>query len=148
MEAQYGEADQLLPGLEFLQQYDPLYDTNIDPTFLLTDSSDYSLNYIPPLPSLGDSTDHVQSCEKELGEMRVRIDSLEKEIVEMVLVQPRINPVTIDEGIELTHSSTLNYLRTFLTSVHAWMLEVTEALDKLGQAPVSATELEFPENEV
>jgi hypothetical protein len=32
--------------------------------------------------------------------------------------------------------------------MHPWMLEVTEALDKLGQAPQSATELEFPEKDI
>ena len=37
----------------------------------------------------------------------------------------------------------MDHLTTYLTNLRPWMMEVTEALDKLGEAPVSATELEF-----
>ncbi|KAH8424213.1 uncharacterized protein LDX57_001970 [Aspergillus melleus] len=123
MEGQYEDASQFLPGIEYLQQYDPLCDPDIDPTLLLSDSSDL-LNYFPPLPSLDGLTGEAEthSSEKELEDMRARVDALEK--------------------------GTLDYLRTYLANMHPWMLEVTEALDKLGQAPQSATELEFPEKNI
>jgi hypothetical protein len=79
MEGQYEDASQFLPGIEYLQQYDPLCDPDIDPTLLLSDSSDL-LNYFPPLPSLDGSTGEAEahSCEKELEDMRARVDALEK----------------------------------------------------------------------
>ncbi|KAL5365095.1 hypothetical protein BJX96DRAFT_179528 [Aspergillus floccosus] len=129
MEGQYEDAGQFLPGLEYLQQYDPLCDPGIDPTLLLPGATDM-LNFFPPLPSLDGSTGETEphSSDKELEDMRSRVDALEKEIE--------------------TLKGTLDYLRTYLASMHPWMLEVTEALDKLGQAPQSATELEFPEKDI
>jgi hypothetical protein len=85
MEGQYEDASQFLPGIEYLQQYDPLSDLGIDPTLLLPDSSGSSdlLNYFPPLPSLDGSTGEAEahSFDKELEVMRTRIDALEKEYV-------------------------------------------------------------------
>jgi hypothetical protein len=35
----------------------------------------------------------------------------------------------------------------YLASLRPWTMEVTKALDKLGEAPASATELEFRTDE-
>ena len=82
MEGQYEDASQFLPGMEYLQQYDPLCDLGLDPTLLLPDSSDF-VTYFPPLPSLDGSTGETEahSSDKELEDMRTRVDALEKEYV-------------------------------------------------------------------
>lgn len=38
--------------------------------------------------------------------------------------------------------SMVEHLTTYLTTLKPWMTDVTEALDKLSDAPASATELE------
>jgi len=46
-------------------------------------------------------------------------------------------------GLFLTCShSMVEHLTTYLTTLKPWMTDVTEALNKLSDAPVSATELE------
>ena len=48
----------------------------------------------------------------------------------------------LDRFLNCWHSL-VDQLTTYLTNLRPWMMEVTEALDKLGEAPASATELEF-----
>ncbi|KAJ9386293.1 hypothetical protein DTO063F5_3807 [Paecilomyces variotii] len=126
MEREY-TVDELLQLLHEADNPPPAPDSEayvlgLDPTILMANDSGH-----PTFPSLSPSafleydvpetTPDIESETTARRELEVRVKDLETDTVESLV--------------------------SYLTDLRYWMVEVTEALDKLGEAPASATELQF-----
>ncbi|GAA87901.1 hypothetical protein AKAW_06015 [Aspergillus luchuensis IFO 4308] len=116
------EIEQLFKELENIPAQS-VYDPTFDALLLSGNLDNSTFTQFPALPSLEDSSTYppestyIQALELENQEMKTEIQSLKND--------------------------TVGSLRTYLTELQPWMLEVTDALEKLGQAPMSATDIEF-----
>ncbi|PYI07375.1 hypothetical protein BO78DRAFT_443280 [Aspergillus sclerotiicarbonarius CBS 121057] len=130
MEAHYhdDELEQLLQSIDDLPPPDPNYGLGLDPALLTIDSlRSNSFSYFPPLPPpLGEGTSGAPKMvtptqpirqEPRTLELENHVASLEKEIESL--------------------KSTVKQLKAYLSHLQPWMTEVAEALDKLGEAPVT-----------
>ncbi|PYH75994.1 hypothetical protein BO82DRAFT_436965 [Aspergillus uvarum CBS 121591] len=126
--------------IQFLQSLDdlpsnesmPLLGYDVDPSYLsMNEYTQSSLSFFPSLPSLAES----QASTPEVDEHEIPSDGLQMEGVKDYVkrLESEVNSL----------KSMVAELRSYLTSLRPWILEVTEALDKLGEPPASATESEF-----
>ncbi|KAB8256774.1 hypothetical protein BDV32DRAFT_152929 [Aspergillus pseudonomiae] len=124
------EIEQLLQGLGDLPPDATGYDFALDPSVFTSNISDESsLSYFPPLPSILE--DSASSMNSDAGLNEARLRDVEEQL--------KSSQVEIE-----SLKKTITQLKAYLCDLHPWTLEVTDALDKLGEVPSTTTEHALP----
>ncbi|KAE8399778.1 hypothetical protein BDV37DRAFT_259675 [Aspergillus pseudonomiae] len=124
------EIEQLLQELGGLPPDTAGYDFALDPSVLTSNIQDEaSLSYFTPLPSILEDSTSSMNSDAGLNEARLRdveeqLKSSQAEIESLMKTMMRI--------------------KAYLSDLHPWTLEITEALDKLGEIPSTTTEHMLP----
>ncbi|KAK6810712.1 hypothetical protein RU639_013501 [Aspergillus parasiticus] len=121
------EIERLLQGLGDLPPDATGYDFALDPSVFTSDEA--SLSYFPPLPSILEDSASSMSSDAGLNAARLRD-------VEEQLKRSQIEIESLKK--------TISQLKAYLSDLHPWTLEVTDALDKLGEVPSTTTEHALP----
>ncbi|KAF7594877.1 hypothetical protein BBP40_007911 [Aspergillus hancockii] len=126
------ELEQLLHDLQSMPSETTGYDLGYDPTVFTPENCDQNaLSCFSSLPSLGESTsttkDGVLPNEARLQEIEEQLRNSLAEIESLKRI--------------------IKQLKTYVTDLHPWTLEVTDALDKLGDVPATVAELGFTTEE-